>query len=350
MNTFEDVFGATVSTAAHRRGSGDIVKSGGWIRVFTRNRCIVIVLAVCLAFGSVVIGSVVFGSGVASAVPRSPAGTPMCAGVGPARTIVAQPHTYEAVAFDGDGRMLVTDWLGNGVDVVAHPGALPRRVATVEAPGGLAPMPDGTVLVGSGIAAPSLLAPAVGAASLIRLDPRTGARSTYATGLSMGNGVVRAPDGTLFASNDLVPAVDRIGVDVRVQRGWYRESPANGLAVSRDGRTLFANVSLGDTRILAIDTGTGRAHSYFRPPRGLDWVFFDDLDIDEHGRLYVPLYFGSQVWRIDPDGSHCALATGLTLPAGISVGAGGAGFSPSAVYVTTHAGSVVEIPHAILRR
>ncbi|WP_376740722.1 SMP-30/gluconolactonase/LRE family protein [Gordonia paraffinivorans] len=163
----------------------------------------------------------------------------------------------------------------------------------------------------------------------------------------MANGVVRSSDGTVYASSAVAPAIDRVGPDRRVSRGWYHAATGNGLALSADGKTLYANVSVPDTRVLAIDTATGAARTYFRPPAGLDWVFFDDLDIDAAGNLYAPLYLGGQVWRIGRDGSHCALAKGLTTPAGISVGPSEAGFPATSVFVTTHAGSVVEIPRAV---
>ncbi len=73
----------------------------------------------------------------------------------------------------------------------------------------------------------------------------------------------------------------------------------------------------------------------------------DDLDIDRAGRLYAPAYFAGRVWRIDTDGTVRALATGLALPAGITVGVDRAGFAGGTVYVTTHTGQVVEIPDAV---
>lgn len=273
---------------------------------------------------------------------------PLCEGVGTPRTLVHQPRTFEAATFDQQGRLLLSDWLGNKVDIIDRPGMEPRTLAhNIYAPGGLAPTPSGTVLVGSGIGAPALLAPTFGFATLFELDPRTGGLTVHADGLSMGNGVVRADDGTVFSSNDLVPSIDRVAPDGAVQRGWYHETPANGLALSRDGGTLFANVSLGDTRILAIDTTTGKARTHFRPPAGLQWVFLDDLEIDSAGRLYAPTYFGGQVWRIDTDGSFCALTKDRVLPAGITLGRDGAGFSSRSVYVTAHAGEVIEIPNAV---
>lgn len=291
--------------------------------------------------------ALVLGTGSASAFPASPTTTPMCAGVGTPRTLVAQPSAFEAVAFDRDGRMLLSNAFGNSVDLVDGPGAPPRPIATVPSPGGLAPVPDGTVLAGSGNALTAFLAPT---AELRQLNPATGEQAVVARGLSMANGVVRASDGTVYASSDVEPAIDRISPDGRVERGWYRASTGNGLALSADGRTLYANVSTGDTSIVAIDTETAESRVHFRPPAGLEWVFFDDLDIDTAGRLYAATYFGGQVWRVDPDGTHCAIASGLVLPAGVSVGAEGAGYSRDSVYVTTHAGSVLEIPNAVPRR
>ncbi|MBF6353316.1 SMP-30/gluconolactonase/LRE family protein [Nocardia higoensis] len=278
--------------------------------------------------------------------PRAPRAC-RCARRQAHRALATQPRTFEAAAFDHSGRLLLSDWLGNRIDVLDAPGATPRTLATVEAPGGLAPMPDGTVLAGSGIAAPALLAPAHGFARLMRLDPDNGTLTEYASGLSMGNGVVRAPDGADYTSNDLVPALDRVDPDGTVHRGWYRETTANGLAVSPDGKTLYANVSLGDTRILAIDIESGEARTHYRPPAGYQNAFRDDLDIDAAGRLYAPLYFAGQVLRVDTDGTACTIASGLTLPAGITVGVADSPFAADSVFVTTHAGQVVEIPHAV---
>ncbi|MGW4481045.1 SMP-30/gluconolactonase/LRE family protein [Rhodococcus triatomae] len=289
------------------------------------------------------VAALVLGTGSASAFPFSPT-TPTCGGAGAPRTLVAQPSAFEAVAFDRDGRMLLSNAFGNSVDAVDAPGAQPRPVATVPSPGGLAPLPDGTVLAGSGNSATAFLTPA---AELRQLNPATGAQQVVARGLSMANGVARAADGTVYASSDVEPAIDRIAPDGRVERGWYRASTANGLALSPDGRTLYANVSTGDPSIVAIDTGTGESRVHFRPPPGLEWAFLDDLDIDDAGRLYTNAFLAGQTWRVDPDGSFCAVATGLVFPAGISVGTEGSSFAADSVYVTTYSGSVFEITGAV---
>ncbi|MGV9714124.1 SMP-30/gluconolactonase/LRE family protein [Gordonia sp. NPDC003424] len=283
----------------------------------------------------------------------TPAGAlPMCSGVGAPRILVDRPgSTFEAAAFDNRGRLLLSDWIGNRLAVLDHPGAAAGTLAAVDSPGGLAPEPGGGVLVGSGVTA-TTLGPGTAAARLLKIDPATGKTTVRAAGLSGANGVARAPDGTVYMSSGAAAGIDRVRPDGHVDRGWYRATPANGLAVSADGKTLYANVSLGDARILAIDTKTGAAHTWFRPPSSLSWAFLDDLDIDRAGRLYVAAYLAGQVWRIDPNRTGCALATGLLVPAGISVGADGgrvdvAGFSHRNVYVTTHAGRVLEIPRAV---
>ncbi|MFW0797307.1 SMP-30/gluconolactonase/LRE family protein [Gordonia sp. CPCC 205515] len=305
------------------------------------------VIAAALALTALVSGSITIGVGSAQAAPGD--ALPACAGVGAPRVLADQPGSvFEAATFDRRGRLLLSDWIGNRLDVIDRSGARPRLLSPVDSPGGLAPEPNGRVLVGSGVTGSTL---PVGAtpARLVAVDPATGRTTVRASGLSGANGVARGPDGTVYVSSAAASGIDRIRPDGHVDHGWYGATPANGLAVSPDGKTLYANVSLGDTRIIAIDTRTAVGHTYFRPPAGLGWVFFDDLDIDRAGRLYLPTYLGGQVWRIDRNRTACVLATELLVPAGITVGADGSGFSARNVYATTHAGRVVEIPGAIPR-
>lgn len=276
------------------------------------------------------------------------AGLPSCPDAGAPVTHVREPGALESIAFDGAGRLLYTNQARRELRGLDAPGVSTRTVAAgIDAPGGLAPEPGGTVLVGSGNGLGGLFAPRFGFAKLLRVDLATGAKAPYARGLSMANGVVRGADGTVFASDDLAASLDRVTPDGGVHRGWYRATDTNGLALSADGATLFANRSFGSTRVMAIDTATGGYRTFWQPPPSLSWVVLDDLDIDAAGRLYAPAYLLGEVWRIEPDGSACALARGLTTPAGISVGAAGAGFSAGSVFVTTHAGSVLEIPGAV---
>ncbi|MBJ7328568.1 MAG: SMP-30/gluconolactonase/LRE family protein [Solirubrobacteraceae bacterium] len=276
------------------------------------------------------------------------AALPTCPGVGAKQSLVREPGQLESAAFDAEGHLLYTNQSRRQVRALDAPGAATRTVAVgIDSPGGLVLEPGGTMLVGQGNSVGGLLAPATGLARLIRFDPETGEKTTYARGLSMTNGVVRAADGTVYASDDFVGSLDRVSPEGRVQRGWYRATDTNGLALSADGKTLFANRSFGATRVMAIDTVTGAHRVHWKPPASQSWVLLDDLDIDAAGNLYANAYLAGEVWRIAPGGSACALARGLLTAAGITLGSSGAGFSPTSAFVTTHTGSVVEIPRAV---
>ena len=69
--------------------------------------------------------------------------------------------------------------------------------------------------------------------------PETAARARpYASGLSMGNGVDRGPDGSFYASNDFGSNIDRIA-DGQTERGWAKVESGNGLQVDSTGKWLY---------------------------------------------------------------------------------------------------------------
>jgi sugar lactone lactonase YvrE len=71
----------------------------------------------------------------------------------------------------------------------------------------------------------------IGLAGLLRVDPESGACERWVRGRGMANGVARAPDGAVYASNDIGAYLDRVNPDGTVQRRWARVASANGLAV-----------------------------------------------------------------------------------------------------------------------
>jgi sugar lactone lactonase YvrE len=119
-----------------------------------------------------------------------------------------------------------------------RPGAKPLPIARgIDSPGGLALDERGRLIVGFGDSPQrGLLGNLVGRAGLLLIDPNSGERQTWVTGLGMANGIARAPDGTVFASNDLGTHVERIERDGNVERRWAKLWSANGLAVDPDGR------------------------------------------------------------------------------------------------------------------
>ncbi len=205
---------------------------------------------------------------------------PDCPGSRPApRALLSGQGQLESLAFDAAGRLLFTDRTRQALMVVQRRGARPRVLASgIDDPGGIALDPKGRVYVGFGNnIANGQAAPAAGRAGLYVVDPRTGRKRVFARGLSMANGVVRAKDGTFYASDDFQPTVDRISPRGRVQRAWSTAPFTNGLALDATGRHLFANRSGAPTAILRIDTRTGRFTTWASPPAADGGAFLDGL-------------------------------------------------------------------------
>lgn len=280
------------------------------------------------------------------AAPASGA-LPSCADRPVQRTVVGGPGQYEAVFPDARGRLLISDLRGRRLLRADHPGAVATPLARVPDPGGIALDDAGDILVGTGNG-PTALVPQWRRAGLLRIDPVTGAGTRVASGLMMANGVARAADGTVYASSSFPGGgVDRIRPDGTVDRRWNRTDGANGLAVSADGSALYAAVMLPPARVVRIDTATGLATTFARVPFPENLTgLLDGLARSADGTLYVNAFLAGQVWRIGADRAPCILARGLAGAAGITVGADGAGFSATSVYVATWGGRVVELVDA----
>ena len=263
------------------------------------------------------------------------------------RTVVGGPGQYEAVLPDAQGRLLISDLRGGRVLRADAPGATATPLARVSDPGGLAVDDAGDILVGTGNG-PTALVPRWRLAGLLRIDAGTGATTRVARGLMMANGVARAADGTVYASSSFPGGgVDRIRPDGTVDRRWNRTEGANGLALSADGSALYAAVMLPPARVVRIDTATGQATTFARVPFPENVTgLLDGLARGADGTLYVNAFLAGQVWRIGADPTPCVLARGLAGAAGITVGADGAGFSATSVYVATWGERVVELVDA----
>ena len=179
--------------------------------------------------------------------------------------------------FADRGRILVADAGENTVLSVSHRGRIrvvnvfPNTAVTVPfpfpamqaVPTGVVVGPDGAYYVSqlTGFPFP------VGGAKVFRIDPRSGAVSTYASGFTMGMDLAFGRDGTLYvleidSDSLLQPGTD--GAIWAVRRGTARklELPAGtltepgGIAVGRDGKLYVTNHSreAGNGEVLRIDT------------------------------------------------------------------------------------------------
>ncbi len=281
-------------------------------------------------------------AGAASTLPACPGSRP------PLRALLTGQGQLESLAFDAAGRLLFTDRTRKALLVLDRRGARPRVLATgIADPGGIALDPKGRIYVGFGNnIANGRAAPAAGRAGLYVVDPRTGRTRVFARGLSMANGVVRAKDGTFYASDDFQPSVDRISPRGRVERAWSTAPFTNGLALDATGRHLFANRSGSPTAILRIDTRTGRFATWAHPPAADGGAFLDGLTRGKGTTLYAAAFGAGEVWRIDARRRLCALARGEVGLSSVAVGPGRRGFPRTALYAAGYGGKLLELPRA----
>ena len=112
----------------------------------------------------------------------------------------------ESVIVDNQGRLYFTDSTAGQLRRIDYPGGQAYTIASGLAnPGGLALDGDGQhifVGVGNGFAG-GLLGNVIPQAKIMRLNSANGSYVQFATGLRMANGVVRAADGTMYASSDI---------------------------------------------------------------------------------------------------------------------------------------------------
>jgi len=283
---------------------------------------------------------------VAGCSAASESGMPDCPGVGAPRVLLDKQGPLESIAFDTSGRLLFTNMTQKALMRMDLPGAVPVTAAAgLASPGGIAVVNEHEAYVGTGNSVNGLI-PSLGMAGIAHVDLDTGAVKPFAAGLSMANGMVRAKDGTFYASDDLAKSLDRVLPDGTVQRGWLPLN-SNGLALSLDQKTLYVN-QLMPAKVFAVDRETGAITLVVEAPPARKWTWLDGLDIDNQGRLYVVAYFGGEVWRVEPrTGQMCVAAKGLSLPSAVAVGHAGHGFTPTSIYISTHSGRLHEVTNAV---
>jgi sugar lactone lactonase YvrE len=256
----------------------------------------------------------------------------------------------ESAIVDSRGRLFFTsqtyDGLSGAVLRIDHPDADPVKLAgAIASPGGLAFDERGMLIVGFGDSPQGgLTGNLVGLAGLLLLDPDSGERETWITGLGMANGIARAGDGTIFASNDLGTHIDRVDPRGNVQRRWARVASANGLAIDPTGRYLYAAqtfVAAAIKRVEIANPANITTHAQARPLARA--AALDGLAVDDAGRLYVAANGAGQIWRVEPDGNIHALARGLKCPSAVAIGRGPHGFREGNLYAVTFHGDVIEL-------
>jgi sugar lactone lactonase YvrE len=285
---------------------------------------------------------------IAAGLPGAAQAITPCPGAGTAVSPVYRDQgSLESVIVDARGRLYYTNQTAKELRRLDAPGAAPETIAAgLESPGGLAIDDRGRILLGQGTGIPAgVIGNLAPAAKVLRIDPVTKKVETYAEGLQMSNGLVRAADGTVFASSDVGLGIDRIAPDGTVQVRWAGVISANGLAIDRAGRFLYAAQTFQPAAIQRIDLlDASNVVTYATPPPDGIASGPDGMTIDGRDRLVVAANSGGEIWRVDTDRTVCALGAGLTTPSAVAYGHSDRGFSSGRLFSVGFDGVVSEIP------
>lgn len=308
---------------------------------------------------------------VAGTLAMAPAAVAVeaCPGAQAPVTVQAPGGLLETIHFDGQGRLFMGE-LGQGNTFrLDTPVSAPQLVfdgagsGLSAGPGGKLtygsdhlPLPPETGIVGlevgPAIAGVMTAAGLDGPVTLGLLDPLTGATEVVADGLSIANGIVYSPnEDAYYASNHEAGWIQRVAPDGNVDHEWLLLPSANGLAIDSTGRWLYATQTFAPARITRIDLeNPDDVVTFAEPGPEAANAALDGLRFGPDGTLYAAAHGSGEIWRIDPDGAICVLATGidpgLDGPTDVAVGSGQNGFPATSVYVTTFSGKLLELPAA----
>ena len=271
---------------------------------------------------------------------------PDCDSVPAKKTILSGQGQLESIIADARGRLFYTD-LQNGGRLlrVDAPGAEPKvLIQGINGTGGLAWEPDGTLILGVNGGNQNAIADGP-AGGLLRVNPETGENTQLATGMGMANGIVRGPDGAIYASNDFAGGIDRVVGGV-VEDDWSKVETPNGLVIDTAGRYLYAAQTFKPASVARIDLSDPAKEEPFSEAPAADLSGGPDgMTRDERDRLFVAVNLAGEVWRIDPDRSACRVASGITNASALNWGGGG-GFPARNLYVVAFSGVLVELQNA----
>jgi sugar lactone lactonase YvrE len=289
----------------------------------------------------------------ALALPAQAAAAPACPSPLPEPNyLVRGETTLESVIVDHRGRLFFTN--STGVLRLDARGAKPKPLADVEEPGGLAFDTDGKLVVGTGNSPSNgTQGDATGPSALLKIDPDTGAAKPYASGLSMGNGLVRGPDGSFYASNDFGSNIDRVR-NGETERGWAKVDSGNGLVIDSSGRYLYAAQTFRPAAIARVDLADpANVTTYVAADEADVSAGLDGLAIDAADNIFAAANGAGQIWKVPrtAEGAAerpCILLDGLPPfpdgPSAVAVGVGGGPFGAGNLYAVTFDGNVIELP------
>lgn len=276
---------------------------------------------------------------------------PACEGGYSQQTIYQDQGTLEAVIAGNSGRLFVssrpTGEEGSALLRYGSPGNDPTTVAESEPGAGGLAWDGHRMLWGNGN---NLANGSVGdetpMARLLRVNLGNGNYSVVSDHLGMANGVVRADNGAIYASNDFGSKLDRISSRGVTKNGWATLESANGMAISRGGKYIFANQTLvTPSTISRIEIANPTNVKTWVSAEGLvdSNVVLDGLTRDNHGSLYAAAWATGEIWKIDSDRRICVLASGIERPSSLDFGRGKKRFRSARLFAVGFGGEIVQI-------
>lgn len=296
------------------------------------------VAAAAVALGGIVI--IPWGSPVANAADRCPA-------TQQPRLIAQTNALIEAAAVDERGRLYLGDLSSRNLFRIDIPGAAPQRVATIGSGtgvGGVAIGPDGKVYIGGSTATDLLTGDTSRTGTISIFDPQTGQIESETGGFSATSGLAVAADGTAYATNDLGTLVGTRSADGAVNPEWAEIPSANGGVISADNEWLYVSRSFIDPGVSRISLDNPNViENVWTAPAQYSISAPDGLELDEQGRVVVPMNATGEIVRVDGE-QVCTLASGLLTSTQVVYGKGDHGFSAGNLYRVGFDGRVMEIP------
>lgn len=244
----------------------------------------------------------------------------------------------ENLAFDGRGRMWVSNYVGNRIEAYDPTG---RQVASIAAkgPGGLALGPDGRMQVNTDIVLG-------GNGTISSFDPADPAPSLRidVPKVSGHNGLAVDDQGRRYVTGEGSPTVRRYAADGTLDTAWTTAAAAagsNGIRV--DGNTVYAT-RLGDPKssvvAFGVDNPAPRTVAELSP-WVVNWKGLDDLAV-VGDNLYVAGFISGEVIRVNKrTGANCLVANGIITPTSVRAPVGFGDTDPTRdLFITAADGAI----------
>lgn len=257
----------------------------------------------------------------------------------------------ESLLPDNHGGMLLSSTSHNAVERLTPNGHV-KVLAKVPAPGQLV-WHGKRVMFPTGDALQSgLLGRADGTLRLLNLQTRK--LTTYATGLTMPNGLALDRNGTAYVTRDtgggtgitrISAQPERSGLH-RVTTNWSTVPDTNGIAIDRKRRVMYVDQTFTvDAPIVRIPMAHPAREAQVGNLIGLGGFtpkLLDDLTMGPGGILYLPANGGGNLLSFNPrTGQKCLVASGLGNPSDVTIGTGH-GWRKGALFVCGFDGTVRE--------